>query len=77
MGKRGPARKPGSQVKIPCAFHKCRSGRDTKNVPGALIVSRTKVNLALCRKTLRTSCSNIRFVKKHQKDNGDDVSPPL
>eukprot|EP00435_Cladocopium_sp_Y103_P003011 s3646_g1.t1 len=58
--RRGPERARGSAVKIKCAFKRCRSGRDCKNIGASLQVNRAGIDETMCRK-LRNHNGLVKF----------------
>lgn len=60
MNKRGPQRGRNSAIKVRCAYKKCRSGRDCKNISEALRARRVDVDLAM-RRAVRSHSACIRF----------------
>ena len=65
--QKGPARKPGSKVKIACAWKRCRSKKDCKNTGAKCVLARSKVNETMCR-TLRPECKMVRFCSVLHKE---------
>ena len=61
LGSRGPSRATGSKVKIRCAYHKCKSLQDCKNVGTGLQLRRARACLNNCRKSLRADAQLLKF----------------
>ncbi|CAE7207706.1 unnamed protein product [Symbiodinium sp. CCMP2592] len=60
-GTRGPARKRDSPIKLCCAYKRCKSGIDVKNIGKDLQVKKNKVNLEKCRDSQHAAAKVIRF----------------
>ena len=66
LGNRGPTRQ-SDQCCIPCAYSKCKSGLDVKNVGSKLTLDRGQVAETACRPGLRKDCKTVRFCcEKHK-----------
>ena len=61
VGSRGPSRAANSTVKIRCAYHKCKSLQDCKNVSTGLQLRRARACLDKCRKSLRADAALLKF----------------
>ena len=59
-GSRGPRRGRSSAAKILCAYKKCRSSKDVKNIGQAATAARSAINEAACRE-LHGACRLVRF----------------
>ena len=59
-GTRGPARARGSRIRIRCAFRKCKSKRDVKNISKLCTLQKEDIDVAQCRR-LRKHCQLVRF----------------
>ena len=61
VGSRGPSRAANSKVKILCAYRKCKSSQDCKNVGSRLQLRRSQTCLESCRKSLRADARLLKF----------------
>lgn len=59
-GRRGPRRARGSNVKLSCAFRRCRCARDVKNAGADSRATKDDVDPDLCR-ALHRACRTVRF----------------
>ena len=66
-GSRGKNRAPGSKCKMRCAYWRCTSSLDVKNVGKELRLSRANVKEAVCR-ALSKQCSVARFCSLRHMD---------
>lgn len=69
LGNTGPQRKAGSRLCIPCAYKKCKSQLDVKNVGSKLKVKRIRVQADKCRTSLRAHSKWVRFCCERHRDN--------
>ncbi|CAE7616441.1 unnamed protein product [Symbiodinium sp. KB8] len=59
----------GSRLCIPCAYKKCKSQLDVKNVGSKLKVKRIRVQADKCRTSLRAHSKWVRFCCERHRDN--------
>ena len=76
VGSRGPSRRAGSTVKILCAYRKCKSAQDCKNVGTGLQLRRARACLESCRKSLRADCRVLRFCCFRHLEQCKLATPP-
>ena len=60
-GLRGPPRKPNSEAKLLCAYARCNSGVDVKNIRSGLVVAKEDIDLNICRPSLRRG--NVKLIR--------------
>ena len=69
LGNTGPQRKAGSRLCIPCAYKKCKSQLDVKNVGSNLKVKRIRAQADKCRTSLRAHSKWVRLCCERHRDN--------
>lgn len=75
LGFRGPSRAAGSKVKIRCAYGKCKSLQDCKNVGTGLQLRRARACLDNCRKSLRLDAALLKFCCRRHLENCKLAAP--
>ena len=76
VGSRGPSRAANSTVKIRCAYHKCKSLQDCKNVSTGLQLRRARACLDKCRKSLRADAALLKFCCRRHLEQCKLAAPP-